>query len=617
MKKRNVLTVVLMLMTFIATTTYAKKENGMTWYSVKTMYANTRALTVTKVEFSDTATTLYIHSRYMPKYWIRISSKSCLEDGQGNRYALKSAEGITPDEKFWMPESGEHAFVMHFSPLPSETKMFDFCEGDDEGDWKLFGIHDGGTRIDLGIPEELKKMRYTGNETLPATTFRPGKARITCKVYGYRPAMGMEMRVLYSVIGQMEMKKADVPVGDDGTVTVEVALDMPTPLSIGIENVCYTTVYAVPGEEISFAMDPSFGDGTCFFGFTGRLARTHYEIANDTGGMHAIVTGNHQAMTDGMRGRSAEECAAFLNTMLKAQIDSINSRDLTDASKQILRMAAEDEQVEWRCYFVRKWRNSVFNLNSRSIKTEEDYNRVMESNPAPDIKGELMQDFPDMECLNSDHALFGKTLLAYSETGKKLPITNEYNRQLALTHACMCDAAELSEAEEASITDGNLKSMIAGKRERDRQLQEELTRSDNTFFKTYDDVKPEDILSTILKKYEGKAVFVDIWATWCGPCRNGHKMMVPLKEELKGRDVVFVYITSPSSPVDTWKKMIDDIPGEHYYLTKEQYGYILNKYESDGIPTYLLFDRQGNLTYKNIGFAGNDKFRKEIGKAME
>ena len=127
---------------------------------------------------------------------------------------------------------------------------------------------------------------------------------------------------------------------------------------------------------------------------------------------------------------------------------------------------------------------------------------------------------------------------------------------------------------------------------------------------------PEDILQTILDKYKGKAVLIDMWATWCGPCRAGHKAMAPLKEELKGRNIKFVYITSPSSPPTTWQEMIKDIDGDHYYLTEEQNHYILDKYESPGLPTYAIYNTKGEQTYKSIGFPGLDTIKNEIEKAQ-
>ena len=130
------------------------------------------------------------------------------------------------------------------------------------------------------------------------------------------------------------------------------------------------------------------------------------------------------------------------------------------------------------------------------------------------------------------------------------------------------------------------------------------------------DIAPEDILPAILSKYKGKAVLIDVWATWCGPCRMGHKLMAPLKEELKGKDIEFVYITSPSSPYEDWKNMIGDIPGNHYYLTKGQYNHLLDLYHSNGIPTYAIYDTSGKQTYTEIGFPGVETIKEEIEKAL-
>ena len=151
----------------------------------------------------------------------------------------------------------------------------------------------------------------------------------------------------------------------------------------------------------------------------------------------------------------------------------------------------------------------------------------------------------------------------------------------------------------------------------EQQIAEELAGNESVFFKKYDDVAPEDILQTILDNYKGKAVLIDMWATWCGPCRAGHKTMAPLKEELKGRNIKFVYITPPSSPPTTWLEMIKDIDGDHYYLTEEQNHYILNHFESEGIPTYAIYDTKGRQTYKSIGFPGNDVIRIELEKASK
>jgi len=152
---------------------------------------------------------------------------------------------------------------------------------------------------------------------------------------------------------------------------------------------------------------------------------------------------------------------------------------------------------------------------------------------------------------------------------------------------------------------------------KEQQIAEELSGNETVFFKKYDDVAPENILQTILDKYKGKAVLIDMWETWCGPCRAGHKEMAPMKEQMKGQNIQFIYIASPSSLPTSWQKMIKDIDGDHYYLTEEQNHYILNHFESSGIPTYAIYNTKGEQTYKSIGFPGNDVIRIELETASK
>ena len=86
--------------------------------------------------------------------------------------------------------------------------------------------------------------------------------------------------------------------------------------------------------------------------------------------------------------------------------------------------------------------------------------------------------------------------------------------------------------------------------------------------------------------------------------------------QMKGKNIQFVYFSPSSSPLATWQEMIKEIDGDHYYLTDEQYRYILDKYESDGIPTYAIYDAQGLMTFKSTVFPGVGKMQTEIEKAL-
>ena len=130
--------------------------------------------------------------------------------------------------------------------------------------------------------------------------------------------------------------------------------------------------------------------------------------------------------------------------------------------------------------------------------------------------------------------------------------------------------------------------------------------------KTLDEsLKGADIFKAIIKDYKGKPLLVDFWATWCGPCKAAMQTILPVKEELWGK-ANFVYVTGVTSPKALWNKMIPDIHGDHYYVTAAQWENLLKQFESNGIPTYVIVDKEGNVKNKYIGYPGNDVIKEEL-----
>lgn len=128
------------------------------------------------------------------------------------------------------------------------------------------------------------------------------------------------------------------------------------------------------------------------------------------------------------------------------------------------------------------------------------------------------------------------------------------------------------------------------------------------------DVESDKIIEAIVAKHKGKVVLVDLWATWCGPCLNGMKKMKDIKPQMAEKDVVIVYITDTSSPESDWNGMLSDIGGIHYRLDKKQFNALKGKYEFRGIPTYIVFDKEGNKAYQRSGYPGNEMFIEELSK---
>ena len=133
------------------------------------------------------------------------------------------------------------------------------------------------------------------------------------------------------------------------------------------------------------------------------------------------------------------------------------------------------------------------------------------------------------------------------------------------------------------------------------------------------DVAGTDVLSVLAKNYEGKVVVIDFWATWCGPCRQAMKLIDEIKPELQKKGVVFVYLTGETSPLAKWQEMIANIEGDHYRLTKKQWGELCGNLGLLGIPSYMILNKDGSTAYDNFktgGYPGSDVLQNQAEVAL-
>jgi len=162
-----------------------------------------------------------------------------------------------------------------------------------------------------------------------------------------------------------------------------------------------------------------------------------------------------------------------------------------------------------------------------------------------------------------------------------------------------------------------IRTYVSALNEQTKKLLEAQKRGKGSAGNIVPDSPADQLFEAIIEKYRGKVVFVDFWATWCGPCLQGIKMIAPLKEEMAGKDVVFLYLTGPSSPLATWTNMIPDIKGEHYRLSNDQWNYLCNKFKVNGIPHYVLVGKDGSVLNPEMGHMENKALKAELEKRMK
>lgn len=115
----------------------------------------------------------------------------------------------------------------------------------------------------------------------------------------------------------------------------------------------------------------------------------------------------------------------------------------------------------------------------------------------------------------------------------------------------------------------------------------------------------------ILKKYEGKTIVIDVWASWCSDCVKGMPKVKELQE--KNPEVTFLFISMDKS-YESWLKGIEkyEVRGEHYLTADGMKGVFGKSIDLDWIPRYMVVDKKGKIALYKVIEADDEKLIKTL-----
>ena len=208
-----------------------------------------------EVIFKDTATTVHFTIDYPKGQWFSINGTSFLTDEEGNRYPLRSAEGITLNK--YGESKGPTDFTLHFEPMPKRVQMFDYREADGSRAFYLLGIRDKKTKLKVPTMEELSAANPW---TVPADWFKTDTITVKGRIEGYDAGQFgfTSMECYFEDVFEKDDATLVLDIADDGTFCKKFQASYPVcqtffamESKVGFSEMPF---YARPGETIDITV---------------------------------------------------------------------------------------------------------------------------------------------------------------------------------------------------------------------------------------------------------------------------------------------------------------------------------------------------------------------------
>ena len=124
-----------------------------------------------------------------------------------------------------------------------------------------------------------------------------------------------------------------------------------------------------------------------------------------------------------------------------------------------------------------------------------------------------------------------------------------------------------------------------------------------------------DAASTVVQlgEFRGRVVWINFWATWCGPCRRELPDIARLAAEFDAGDLVVLAVNQEQSATvarDYWEELGLDLP-----LLLDSSGEVADQYRLRGLPNSFFIDREGVLQSFQLGFLVEEQMRDRLAAA--
>ncbi len=129
-----------------------------------------------------------------------------------------------------------------------------------------------------------------------------------------------------------------------------------------------------------------------------------------------------------------------------------------------------------------------------------------------------------------------------------------------------------------------------------KQLLENPELPEDAKLLEFTSTDPANYIDEIIANANGKVIYIDNWATWCGPCKAEFKSASPELHEKFKDDVEFVYLCHQSKEEGYLPSISKyQIAGKHYFLDRDESTPIFKQINLEGFPTYTIINKKGEI----------------------
>ena len=635
MKKQTIITILLVLVAIAGQAkTFKTIKNPEAMACVNMSNGELKAR---EIIFRDTATTVHFTMEYPKGQSFQFVSSSYLMDEDGNRYPLRSAEGLKLNTWVQSPESGITEFTMHFEPLPKKIQIFDFIEGDGTRAFKLLGIHDKKAKLKVPTMQELTEANPW---TVPDDWFMTDTITVKGRIEGYdAEQFGFtSLECFFQNVFEKDDATLVLDIAPDGSFYKKFQASYPIcqrfytlESKVGFGEIPF---FARPGETIDITVRKDAGDRyVCVYNNgssrdAARWLRTRDEITDVLFPLMlfegSFDEGN--VLTDNM----------WQNVMYRLQ--TVSRRE--HYTPMEMQLALADVQTRFAYYYM------TYAMNRRYALMKQQQDESAEWQNLADAKSYYRLRRIDFDnpllFINSDfpHLL---NRIQYAQPAMRALFSTAGQQRLDNYYAVLREM--LGSKDNTLIAQlCPYQQMLTESRRWGTEKESKYAMFSNTFTHPYVKAKADEfyrrtmaqtelatplpdapmanLIRSLCAKYPGKILMIDFWGMGCGPCRYAIQESKNLRAEIaKRNDVKLIFIAGERTTEgsDAYKQYVAEWLSneETVCVTNADFTRLQELFRFNGIPHYETIIPDCRCVRDDLRIDGYDNFDYELERLKE